>query len=204
MIKMNSKPVIGILGGIGSGKSTVAIQFANLGCAIIEADKIAHDVLENQDIIDAVSAIFGADTLSPDGMIVRSRLAEKVFENSERLEKLQSIIHPPVIEQCEHLLAQYLTTPSIPAVVLDIPLLMESGMTHRCSTLIFVESPPEVRFGRATGKKGISPEQIKKRENFQISLDKKREIAHYVIQNNSDLSDLSEQVARVYSAVMKM
>jgi dephospho-CoA kinase len=203
MAKMNSKPVIGILGGIGSGKSTVAVQFADLGCAIIEADKIAHDVLENQDVIDAISAIFGTDTLSAEGMVVRSRLAEKVFENTELLEKLQSIVHPPVLEQCEQLLARYLAAPSIPAVVLDIPLLMESGFDQRCNVLIFVESTPSACLQRAEEHKGLSPEQIKKREKFQISLDKKREIAHYTIQNNSDLSVLAEQVAQVYSAVMR-
>ncbi len=201
--KMNSKPVIGILGGIGSGKSTVAVQFADLGCAIIEADKIAHDVLDNKDVIDTISTIFGADTLSPEGTVERSKLAEKVFEDAELLEKLQSIVHPPVMEQCEQLLARYLAAPSIPAVVLDVPLLMESGLDRRCNVLIFVESPPSACLQRAREQKGLSPEQIKKREKFQISLDKKRKIAHYIIQNNSDLSGLAEQVAQIYSAVMK-
>jgi len=203
MVKMNSKPVIGILGGIGSGKSTDALQIANLGCAVIEADKMAHDVLDNEDVIGTISTIFGADTLSPEGTVVRSKLAEKVFDNAELLEKLQSIIHPPVMEQCEDLLARYLAAPSIPAVVLDIPLLMESGVDRRCDVLIFVESPPSARLQRAKEYKGLSPEQIKKREKFQISLDKKRGIAHYVVQNNSDLSGLAEQVAQIYSAIMK-
>jgi dephospho-CoA kinase len=201
---MKIKPVIGLLGGIGSGKSTVANQFANLGCAVIEADRIAHDVIENKDVVDTISSIFGSDVLSSDGMIDRSKLAIRVFEDAEQLEKLQAIVHPPVLEQCERLLTQYLSAPSVPAVVLDVPLLLESGLDRRCNVLIFVESPADQRFLRATAKKGLSQDQVKKRENFQISLDKKRQIAQYTIQNNSDLSDLAEQVAHIYSTLVKI
>jgi dephospho-CoA kinase len=201
---MKIKPVIGLLGGIGSGKSTVANQFANLGCAVIEADQIAHDVIEEPDVIDTISAVFGPNVLSSDEMIDRSKLAARVFEDAEQLEKLQTIVHPPVLEKCEQLLTQYLSTPSVPAVVLDIPLLLESGLDRRCNVLIFVESPPAQRFQRAIAKKGLSEDQIKKRENFQISLDKKRQIAQYTLQNNSDLSDLAEQVAHIYSTLMKI
>jgi dephospho-CoA kinase len=204
MKSMNTKPVIGLLGGIGSGKSTVANQFANLGCAVIEADGIAHDIIENKDVIDTISSVFGAGVLSSDGIIDRSKLAARVFEDAEQLEKLQAIVHPPILEQCERLLTEYLSAPSVPAIILDVPLLLESGLDKRCNALIFVESPPAQRFQRAAEKKGLSEDQVKKRENFQISLDKKRQIAQYLIQNNSDLSDLAEQVAHIYSALMKI
>jgi dephospho-CoA kinase len=200
---MKIKPVVGILGGIGSGKSTVANQFANLGCAVIEADKIAHEIINNEDIIDSISSVFGDDILSSNGMIDRSKLAARVFDDTERLDKLQAIVHPPVIEACEQLLTQYLSTPSVPAVIMDVPLLLESGMDDCCNVLIFVDCPDLQRFQRAA-KKGLSEEQIKKRENFQISLDKKRQIAHYTIKNNSDMSYLTEQVVRVYSTMMAM
>jgi dephospho-CoA kinase len=201
---MKTKPIVGILGGIGSGKSTVANQFANLGCAVIEADKIAHDVIEEQGIIDTISAVFGSNVVSSDGMIDRSKLAAKVFEDAEQLEKLQTIVHPPIMEICQRLLTQYLSTPSVPAVILDIPLLLESGQDKHCNVLIFVDSPDAQRFQRAAAKKGLSEAQVKKRENFQISLDKKRQIAHYTIKNNSDLLDLTEQVVQIYSTMMAM
>jgi dephospho-CoA kinase len=200
---MKTKPIIGILGGIGSGKSTVANQFANLGCAVIEADKIAHEVIEEQSIIDTVSSVFGSDVLSSDGMIDRSKLAARVFEDSEQLEKLQNIVHPPVMETCRRLLHEYVSNPSVPAVILDVPLLLESRQENLCNVLIFVDCPTQQRFQRAA-KKGLTEEQIKKRENFQISLDKKRLIAHYTIKNNSDLSYLTEQVVRIYSTMMAM
>ena len=199
---MNNKPVIGLLGGIGSGKSTVAKQFANLGCGIIDADRISHEVIEHEDIVDSISSLFGSEVLSSDGIIDRSKLAARVFEDAEELEKLQAIIHPPVIEQCRQLLKQYLAAPAVPAVILDIPLLLESGQDKICDVLVFVESTSDLCLQRATAKKGLSRDQIKKRENFQISLDKKRKIAHYIIKNNSDMSDLAEQVVQIYSAIM--
>jgi dephospho-CoA kinase len=200
---MKNKPVVGILGGIGSGKSTVANQFANLGCAVIQADKIAHEVLEEQGIIDTISAVFGRDILSSDGMIDRSKLAARVFENLEELEKLQAVVHPPIIDKCDQLLTQYLANSSISAVILDVPLLVESGYDKRCDVLVFVDCPDNQRFQRAA-KKGLSEDQIKKREIFQISLDKKRQMAHYVIKNNSEMLDLTEQVAQIYSAMIAM
>lgn len=200
--KMKNKPVVGLLGGIGSGKSTVANQFANLGCGVIDADRMAHEVIEDKDVVDTISSLFGPEVLASDGMVDRSKLAAKVFEDPEQLEKLQAIIHPPVLEQCQKLLKQYLAASSVPAVILDVPLLLESGMDKQCNILIFVESSPALCLQRALAKKGLSREQIKKRENFQISLDKKRQIAHYTIKNNSDMSDLAEQVVQVYSAIM--
>lgn len=199
---MIKKPVIGLLGQIGSGKSTVANQFANLGCAVIDADKIAHEIIEYKDVVDTISSVFGLDVLSSDGTVNRSKLAARVFEDIEQLEKLQRIVHPPVLEHCERLLNQYLAASSVPAVILDAPLLLESGLDKRCSVLVFVDSSSADCSRRAMAKKGLSREQIKKRENFQISLDKKRQLAHYIIKNNSDMSSLAEQVVLVYSAIM--
>jgi len=204
IVEMNCKPVIGILGGIGSGKSTVATQFAKLGCAVIDADKIAREVLDNKDIINRISIEFGADVVSADGKIDRAKLAEKGFEDAEKVKKLNSIVHPPVLKQCERLLAQYLKDLSVPAVALDVPLLVETGWDGRCDILVFVDCPQTVRFRRAAAQKHLWPAQIKKREKFQISLDKKRNIAQYNVKNNSDVSDLAEQVDQVYSAIMKM
>ncbi len=204
IVEMNCKPVIGILGGIGSGKSTVATQFAKLGCAVIDADKIAREILDNKDIINTISAEFGADVVLADGTINRLKLAQKAFESTEKAKKLNAIVHPPVLERCEQLLAQFLKDASVPGVVLDMPLLVETGWDGRCDVLVFVDCPQTVRFRRAAAQKHLSTAQIKKREKFQISLDKKRNIAQYNVKNNSDVSDLAEQVAQIYSAVVKM
>lgn len=200
---MNTKPVIGLLGAIGSGKSSVASAFADLGCAVIDADKMALELLFQQDIIDQLRSLFGSDILNFDGAIDRTKLAKKAFSNEASLEQLTAIIHPPVLHQAQLLLNQYFVAPGVPAVVLDVPLLMETGWHTRCDALVFVDCLPETRYQRVVKKGRFSPDEIKKRENFQISLDKKKEIAQYIVQNNSDLSDMADQVARIYSAVLK-
>lgn len=200
---MNTKPVIGLLGGIGSGKSSVASILANLGCAVIDADQMSREVLDDQDIVDTIKIIFGADILTSDGMVNRAKLAEKAFSDAAVLDRLTAIVHPPVLRQTEALLTDYFAAPGISAIVLDVPLLMETNWHKRCDVLVFVDSEPSIRQQRVVQKGRFSADQIKKRENFQISLEKKKEIAQYIIQNNSDLSDLADQVARVYSAVMK-
>jgi len=201
---MQAKPVIGILGGIGSGKSTVAAAFGRQGCAIIDADKMALEMLVDEDVGRQIADIFGPDVFLPKGGIDRKKLADRVFSNPELLKKLNEIIHPRVLKQTETLLARYLADEAIPAIVLDVPLLMETGWHTRCDVLVFVEGDLAVRETRVHQKGRFDADQIKKRENFQISLDKKREIAQYIVKNNSDLSDLAEQVARIYSAVLKM
>lgn len=201
---MQKKPVIGILGGIGSGKSAVAAAFARLGCAVIDADKMALKTLVDGDVVRQIADIFGPDVVLPKGEIDRKKLAGRVFSNPELLKTLNDIIHPRVLKQTETLLAAYRADDAIPAIVLDVPLLMETGWHARCDVLVFVESDLAVRETRVHQKGRFDADQIKKRENFQISLDKKREIAQYIVKNNSDLSDLAEQVARIYSAVLKM
>lgn len=201
---MNTKPLIGILGAIGSGKSAVATAFGNLGCAVVDADKMALAIIEKKEVIDSIIAIFGPEVVASDGSIDRAKLSEKVFSDAALLQKLNAIIHPPVLSQTEKLINEYFAAPDVPAVVLDVPLLMETGWHKRCDVLVFVESAPEIRYQRVAKKGRFSADQIKKRENFQISLDKKKEIVQYIVQNNSDWVSLADQVARIYSAVMKV
>ncbi|MEN6308219.1 MAG: dephospho-CoA kinase [Anaerohalosphaeraceae bacterium] len=201
---MQAKPVIGILGGIGSGKSSVATAFGRLGCAIIDADKMALEMLVDDGVVRQIRDIFGPDVVLPTGEIDRKKLASRVFSDPELLKTLNGIIHPQVLKQTENLLATYQADDTIPAIVLDVPLLMEAGWHTRCDVLVFVDSDLAMREKRVHNKGRFGSDQIKKRENFQISLDKKRESAQYIVKNNSDLSDLADQVARIYSAVLKV
>ncbi len=196
------KPVIGIMGGISSGKSTVAGLFERHGCKVIDADMLVWGLLENKDIIDRLKGEFGVGILLSNGGIDRKELAEKAFSSLQSVEAINAIIHPPVLEKVECLLRDYMADSSVAGVVLDIPLLVESGWDKRCSVLIFVDRSIQYRIESADAKGRLSGEDIKKREKFQISLDKKKQIAHYAIQNNSDLSKLAEQVAWIFSEIM--
>ena len=195
------KPIIGILGGIGSGKSIVAAEFAKLGCKVIDADKIAHKLLDEQTVKEKIIASFGRAILDSDDKIDREKLAEVVFANTDRLLSLNEIIHPLVLQRAEELIEQYNSQNQVKAIVLDMPLLVEVGWDKRCDKLIFIDCEQKLRLDRAK-KMGFDKNQVKIRENFQISLDNKANLADNTINNNSDFSALARQVADVFSYIV--
>jgi dephospho-CoA kinase len=198
---MYKKPVIGILGGVGSGKSTVSRLFAQLGGAVIDADRLAHEVLKQPQVIEQICRRFGSGTVDETGHVNHKALAEIAFKDNIALESLNKIIHPQVIEKIDSLLKQYKLNTSVRAIILDIPLLVEIGWQNRCDYLVFVECSFEERLKRLAETRQFDEIQLKKRENFQISLDKKAQIAHYIINNNSDESEVAEQVAQIFSSI---
>jgi dephospho-CoA kinase len=195
------KPIIGIMGGIGSGKSTVAAEFAKLGCKIIDADKIAHDLLEEKEVREQVIALLGSGIQDSHGKIDRVKAAEIVFRDSEKLSRLNCIIHPNVMKKTEELIEKYNNENDCKAIVLDMPLLVEVGWEKRCDKLIFVDCDEKTREKRLKNK-NFKKNHIKNRENFQISLDKKKIIADNTINNNSDFSTLVRQIAEIFSNIM--
>jgi dephospho-CoA kinase len=196
------KPVIGILGGICSGKSTVAAELAKLGCKVIDADKIAHKLLEQNFIKNKIVKHFGHDVIGRNGRIDRKKLADIVFSNEQKLSLLNGIIHPFVLERFDELIRENQLQSKIPAIVLDMPLLVEVGWENRCDYLIFVDCCPKTRLERAKRKGILQEEQIKIRENFQISLDNKRTLADNIIDNNSSLSALVKQITDIFFTIM--
>ncbi len=197
MGKSGKKPVIGILGGICSGKSTVAGEFAKLGCKVIDADEIAHELLQDEKTKEEVVGLFGRVILDSEGEIDRKRLADIVFADAEKISSLNKIIHPAVLKQVEELIEQYQRESEVRAIVLDMPLLVEVGWAKRCDRLVFVDCRRELRVERAK-KMGFDENQIKIREIFQISLDNKVKLADNIIDSNSGFSALVRQVANIF------
>ncbi len=201
MGKAGTKPIIGIIGGIGSGKSTVAAEFGKLGCKVIDADKIAHELLEKKSVKEKIVEYFGPVILNPKGKINRRKLAEIVFSDAGKLASLNRVIHPLVLEKTEKLIEKYKSQKKVKAVVLDMPLLVEVGWKERCNKLIFVDCPQKIRAKRAE-KMGFNKNQLKIRENFQISLDKKAKLTDNIVENNSGFSALVRQVADIFSYIV--
>ena len=195
------KVVIGILGSICSGKSTVAKEFGRLGCGVTDADSIAHELLEKDDIRREIREVFGAGVFDVGGYVDRAKLAEEVFKDEQAVAKINEIMHPAVLLRCGELISEFNARKDIKAIVLDIPLLAEAGWLRRCDKLVFVECKEEIRARRAAKKGHILKNQLKKREKFQISLDKKKKIADYIIDNNSGLSATTEQVERIFTII---
>jgi len=197
---VDKKPIIGILGGIASGKSAVAAQFAMLGCKVIDADDIVHKLLRDDTVKDRIVASFGREILNSAGQIDHKKLADAVFANAERLSSLNKIVHPPVLRRTEELIERYSHQDQVKAIVLDMPLLAEVGWAGRCDRLVFVQCNDQLRASRAK-KKGFDANQLKIREKFQISLDKKVTLADNMVVNNSGFSALVRQVADIFSDI---
>ncbi len=202
MDNSEKKPIIGILGGIGAGKSTAAAEFAKLGCGVIDADAIAHQVLDEAAVREKIVASFGKGILDSAGKIDHSKLADIVFNDENRLSALNRIVHPLVLAQTGELIERYNQQDSVKAIVLDMPLLTEVGWDKRCDRLVFVDCKQELREKRAKKKGVFNKNQFKMRENLQISLDNKVGIADNTIDNNSGFSMLVRQVADIFFCIM--
>jgi len=198
---IGEKPIIGILGGLGSGKSTVANEFAKLGCKVIDADKISHELLKRKTVKEKIVDLFGKAILDCEGKIDHKKLANVVFADADKLSSLNRVIHPLVLEQAEGLIKLYNRQNQVKAIVLDMPLLVEVGWAKRCDKLIFVDCKRQLRVERAK-KMGFDENQLKIRENFQISLDNKAGIADNSIENNSGFLVLAKQVADIFSDIV--
>ena len=196
------KPIIGILGGVCSGKSTVAAEFAKLGCSVIDADKIAHELLDKKNIKGKIIATFGQGILDSTGKVNRKKLADIVFDDSDKLSLLNKMLHRLVLKRVEELIKQYNRQNQVRAIVLDMPLLVEVGWDKRCDKLIFVDCDWQLRVDRVKKMGFFDENQIKIRENFQISLDRKVGLVDNTIDNNSDFSALAKQVADIFSYIV--
>ena len=173
MGKSKKKPIIGILGGVGSGKSTVAAEFAKLGCAVIDADEIAHKLLDKPIVKKKVVSTFGEEILSRTGKISHRKLAGIVFADAGKLAKLNKIIHPLVLKEVGKLIKKaeghlWCRQKRVKAIVLDMPLLAEVGWAKRCDKLVFVKCKQKIRVKRAKNKGIFDVRSLKNRENYQI------------------------------------
>lgn len=185
--------VIGLVGGIGSGKSAFAQALASRGWAVVDADAIAHALMEDEEVIQHIATAFGHDVLSEDGRVDREALASFAFSNTSSRERLESILHPRIIAQCLEQIQN--ATSSGQSVVLDAPLLLECELEGCCSNLVFIDAPANIRHARAEKRHGWEPGEAARREELQLPLDEKRRRSHYVVVNAEDLAGLEQEVA---------
>ncbi len=197
------KPVIGLMGGIGSGKSTVAQCFAQLGCAVIDADALAKSFLQTQPIKEQLVQRWGQGVLNGRGEVDRAAVGRIVFADSAELAFLEKLIHPLVIAERARLRKQYQADANIIAIVDDTPLLLEKGLHTDCDVLVFVDTPLELRQARVKQTRNWSAEELAKRQSAQIALDKKADLADYCIDNRADQARCLEQVRQVLSQIVK-
>ena len=179
--------VIGLLGGIGSGKSTAARLFAEHGAEVIDADAICRELDRTPEIRDAIRERWGDAAFGPDGEPDRARLADVVFGRPEELAALNRMLHPGVVERTKQRLAACRERGG-PFCVIDAPLLLESGLVDLCDVTVFVECDATVRAARLAESRGWSADEMERREACQEPLARKRERADFTVSNDGDLA----------------
>lgn len=196
------KPVIGLAGGIGSGKSAVGKMFCAAGCAVINSDKLAHYVLQQEDVKEELRDWFGGRIFNLDGSVNRKALAREILGDPQEVRRVEGLIHPRVAALRDGLMVRYMADPAVKAVIWDTPLLLEAGLQHECDAVVFVDSPREVRLARLAAKGAPTGEDLERREKLQFPLDKKAKLADYCIDNSGDEASSLRQVQRVLSQII--
>ncbi len=189
--------VIGLTGGIGSGKSTVAAFLAELGAAVIDADRVGHEVLSSDsEARQQVVATFGRQILNPGGEIDRSKLGRIVFGNPGALSKLNSIMHPPIGEMVAARLKQY-RQQGVDVVVIDAPLLIEAGWASLVGR-VWVTVAPEATILKRLKGMGLSPAESGARIRSQLSSQGRVKHAGTVINTDLPLDELRARVTKLW------
>ncbi|HEX4492168.1 MAG TPA: dephospho-CoA kinase [Acidimicrobiia bacterium] len=191
--------MIGLTGGIGSGKSTVAGLLVAKGAVVVDADAIARQVVEpGSPVLVKLAERFGADVVGPDGRLDRAELASRAFVDTESREALDAITHPAIGEE---FLRQVAAAPEGAVVVHDVPLLVESKNPAQYRGVIVVEAPREVRLARLEAR-GVARADAEARMAQQATDEQRRAIATWVIDNAGDLDTLRTQVEAVWPALV--
>lgn len=198
----SGKPIIGIAGGIGSGKSAVAGLFGEMGCLVIDSDGLVHQAYREEKVKRQLRGWWGEGIFKADGEVDRRAIAARVFSDPLERMKLEKLVHPLVNEARERLMAGEGGKSQIVAFVWDTPLLFETGLYLECNAVVFVECPPEMRFERVRVERGWNEAGWVSREKLQWPLDKKREISDYVIVNTADAEYARGQVSEVLSRIL--
>ncbi len=186
--------VVGLTGGICSGKSTVAAMFARLGAAVIDADRVAHELQEpGQPLYEAIVSAFGREVVGEDGRIDRRKLGAMVFADPKARARLEDILHPAIVEECERRIQQAGTSGAA-VCLLDAALLIESGRQARFDMVILVEASEAVQIDRLMARMGLSRDEALQRIRLQMPREEKRRHASLVIENGRPLEETERQV----------
>ena len=196
---------VGLTGGLASGKSFVGHALADLGCHLIEADELGHQVLlPDGEAYAGVISEFGRDILDNDGLIDRRKLGALVFDKPELLEKLNRLVHPPVAKREERMMAEIGQRDGNAIVVVAAAILVETGSYKRFDRLIVVTCTFEQQIERAMKRGPYSREEVLARLKRQLPLEEKVRLADYVIDTSGCKENTLEQVAAVYQSLRSL
>jgi dephospho-CoA kinase len=191
---------IGLTGGIGSGKSEVSRRLASLGAVVIDADRLAREVVEpgTPGLAEVVQA-FGPGVLAPDGSLDRPALGARVFGDDDARRRLEAIVHPRVRARAAEL--EHAAGPDA-VVVHDIPLLVETGRPESFDAVIVVDVPVEVQVERLVGQRGMTEDEARSRIAAQATRERRAGVADFIVDNTGSLDDLEAAVRGIWEELL--
>lgn len=197
-----SNYIVGLTGGIGSGKSTVAEAFVALGASLVDTDQIAHELTAPEGAaMPALSAAFGEEILTKNGALNRSHMRQLIFTDPAAKIRLEGILHP-LIQQIS---AERCHSAKSPYVILAVPLLLESGnYRSRCQRIVVVDCPEKLQIERVMNRNGLRREEVERIMQSQASRATRLSIADDVITNSGERSDLSIQVEKLHQRYLEL
>lgn len=191
-----SAPILGLTGGIASGKSTVSGFFQQLGITIVDADLIAREVVApNSPALIEITNQFGDDILLPSGELNRAQLRHIIFQDTKAKAWLNALLHPLIRQE---IIAQ-LNSAKGPYVVLDAPLLFENGLDKLCAKTVVVDIPKEMQISRATKRDKVTQEQIRHIIEAQMPREEKLAKADFIIDNSQSLQNTQHQIVAIHA-----
>lgn len=190
--------VIGITGGIGSGKSSFVQLLAARGAKVIDADKVGHQVVEGEGVRRELVRAFGEEIVDECGKLNRSKLGEKAFSSQENLKLLNDIVHPPLFEELKHQIKEAVEVGKGHIVAVDAALLFEWGELELFDCIVVIEASQEIRQQRVMARSGLSALQVQQRMAAQLSSGEKVARADVVVDNNGNLETLERQVTSLW------
>jgi dephospho-CoA kinase len=195
------KPIIGLTGGIGSGKSFVASVFGELGCLVISSDELVGRAYDLADVKTALRAAWGPDVFLPGGAVDRQAVANRIFHSPADRAFVEQLLHPRIAVMRTERMQAASQNPAVLAFVWDTPLLLETDLHRQCDVIVFVETPKAVREQRVREQRGWSAGERQRREKLQLPLDRKREMADYSVRGATDADEVRNQVREILSQI---
>lgn len=197
--------IVGLTGGIATGKSTVSNMFRQLGAPVVDADVIARSAVEpdRPAWLDLV-AYFGEEILLPDRTVNRLKLGKIVFSDALKRDKLNRIVHPRVREESEKQIRQYLEADPKRPVIQDVPLLIETGLHLKMDKVILVYADEPTQLRRLMERNDLSETEAMQRIRAQMPIEEKRAYADYIIDNRGSLEATQEQVSKIWEELKRI
>jgi dephospho-CoA kinase len=193
-MREKKKRIVGLLGGMGSGKSRVAAEFARHGARVISGDPIGHEGLREPSIRQQVVERWGNGVIGSDGEVDRPKVGAIVFADPAERAALEAMLFPWIGRRVREEIEKAEKDSAVPLIVVDAAVMLEAGWNRLCDTLVFVKAPRSLRLERLAKQRGWSPEEVAARERAQMSLEEKRRRADHVLDNSGAAAEVTRQV----------